>query len=132
MDNVLNKQQRVGYLDMLKGLGMFIIVSGHLHNEYGWFSLPLHAFAIPMYFMLSGMTFKREKFNTLWDLVKRRSKTLLLPYVMFAILTWLLWAVWSPTGIRMFGVLCYRLWFLRDLVILSHLTHPYGSSHACS
>ena len=57
MDNVLNKQQRVGYLDMLKGLGMFIIVSGHL--------------------------------------LKRRSKTLLLPYVMFAILTWLLWAVFS-------------------------------------
>ena len=88
-------KKRVGYLDMLKGLGMCIIVSGHIHNEYGWFSLPLHAFAIPMYFMLSGMTFKREKFATIWDLIKRRAKTLLLPYFMFAILTWAIWAVFS-------------------------------------
>lgn len=88
-------KERIGYLDMLKGLAMCIIVSGHIHNEYGWFSLPLQAFAIPMYFMLSGMTFRREKFATVWDLIKRRAKTLLLPYVMFALLTWAFWAVFS-------------------------------------
>ena len=88
-------KHRVGYLDMLKGLAMCIIVSGHIHNEYGWFSLPLHAFAIPMYFMVSGMTFRREKFATVWDLIKRRAKTLLLPYAMFGLLTWLAWAAFS-------------------------------------
>lgn len=136
-NNLSNK--RVGYLDMLKGLGMFIIVSGHLHNEYGWFSLPLHAFAIPMYFMLSGMTFKREKFNTLWDLVKRRAKTLLLPYVMFGFLTWAFWAlfsmathrhsdVWSPLlqivlsqGSGEFITFNPPLWFVTCLFVIEIL-----------
>ena len=89
------KAERVGYLDIMKCLGMFIIVSGHIHNEYGWFSLPLHAFAIPMFFFLSGMTFRRTKYPKVMDLVKRRSKTLLLPYVIFGLLTWAVWAVFS-------------------------------------
>lgn len=90
MDN-----KRVDYLDMLKGLGMFIVVSGHIHPKYGWFSLPIHAFVIPMYFMLSGMTFKRSKFPNLRQLIKRRIKTLLIPYFMFSIITWMFWAVYN-------------------------------------
>lgn len=86
---------RVDYLDMLKGLGMCIIVSGHIHNNFGWFLLPLQAFAIPMYFLVSGMTFRREKYATAWAFIKRRARTLLLPYVMFSLLTWAFWAVFS-------------------------------------
>lgn len=74
---------------------MFIVVSGHIHTAYGWFSLPLHSYVIPLYFMLSGMTFRRSKFPTFWNFVKRRSKTLLLPYAMFSVLTWAFWALYS-------------------------------------
>lgn len=86
---------RVAYLDMLKCLGMFIVVSGHIHIHYGWFSLPIHSYVIPMYFMLSGMTFRRNKFPSFIDFFKHRAKTLLLPYAMFSLLTWAIWAVWS-------------------------------------
>lgn len=90
-----NKIQRVDYLDMLKCLGMFIVVSGHIHPNYGWFSLPLHSFVIPLYFFLSGITFKRSKFKNVGELIKRRAKTLLLPYVMFSVLTWAVWALYN-------------------------------------
>lgn len=89
------KKVRVEYLDMLKCLGMFIVVSGHIHNEYGWFSLPLHSFVIPLYFMLSGMTFNRSKYPNVWTFILHRSKTLLLPYLMLSIVTWAVWAVFQ-------------------------------------
>jgi fucose 4-O-acetylase-like acetyltransferase len=94
LDNPLQKK-RVDYLDMLKCLGMFIVVSGHIHPDYKWFSLTVHCFVIPLYFLLSGMTFKRSKFPSLWEFIKHRAKTLLLPYLMFSLVTWAFWAVFN-------------------------------------
>lgn len=86
------QNKRVAYLDMLKCLGMFIVVQGHIHPYYGWFSLPLHSFVIPLYFLLSGVTFKRSKFPNFGTFAKHRAKTLLLPYAMFSVITWIIWA----------------------------------------
>lgn len=89
------KNNRVAYLDMLKCLGMFIVVQGHIHTHYGWFSLPLHSYVIPLYFLLSGLTFRRSKFLTFGTFAKHRAKTLLLPYAMFSVLTWAFWASYN-------------------------------------
>lgn len=86
------QKDRVAYLDMLKCLGMFIVVQGHIHTNYGWFSLPLHSYVIPLYFLLSGVTFRRSKFPTFGAFAKHRARTLLLPYAMFSVLTWIIWA----------------------------------------
>ena len=92
------KAKRVDYLDMLKCLGMFIVVSGHIHPYYQWFSLTIHCFVIPLYFLLSGMTFKRNKYPTLWEFIKHRARTLLLPYLMLSLVTWAIWAVFNLTS----------------------------------
>jgi fucose 4-O-acetylase-like acetyltransferase len=58
--------------------------------------------------MLSGMTFKRQKYPTLWSFIKHRAKTLLLPYFMFSIVTWVFWAVFnlvSHTDVDLWGPL---------------------------
>ena len=129
-------KKRMDYLDMLKCLGMFIVVSGHIHPYYGWFSLSVHCFVIPLYFFLSGMTFKRSKFPTLWDFIKHRAKTLLLPYLMFSVVTWIFWAafrvathsqvdIWGPLlqtlisqGSGGFLVHNVPLWFLPCLFVI--------------
>lgn len=137
-DKTLTKK-RVDYLDMLKCLGMFIVVSGHIHPYYGWFSLSVHCFVIPLYFLLSGMTFKRSKFPLLWDFIKHRAKTLLLPYLMLSVVTWSFWAVfnvvshndvdlWGPLlqtfiaqGSGGFLVHNVPLWFLPCLFVIEVL-----------
>lgn len=40
---------------------------------------------------MSGMVFRAEKYATVWDLIKRRANTLLLPYLIFSFSTWGLW-----------------------------------------
>jgi fucose 4-O-acetylase-like acetyltransferase len=37
------------------------------------------------------MVFNGAKYDSLWQLVKRRAKTLLLPYLLFSVLTWIIW-----------------------------------------
>ncbi len=138
LDNSSQKK-RVDYLDMLKCLGMFIVVSGHIHPYYKWFSLSVHCFVIPLYFFLSGMTFKRNKFPSLWEFIKHRAKTLLLPYLMFSLVTWVFWAIfnvvshnqvnlWNPLlqtfiaqGSGGFLVHNVPLWFLPCLFVIEVL-----------
>jgi polysaccharide biosynthesis protein PslL len=79
------KQKRELWIDIAKGLGIITVVMGHSGNElahhyFFWFHMPL-------FFMLSGYTFKAHT-NTneflLW--FKKRAKQLLIPYISFAII----------------------------------------------
>ena len=85
----MNKK-RYAYIDLAKALGMLAVIWGHIHTSGESFVF-VYAFDIPLFFFLSGMMFKNEKYDTLWKLVKNRAKTLLLPYVIFSIATWLVW-----------------------------------------
>lgn len=134
------KNERVKYLDLLKCLGMFIVVQGHIHPDYGWFSLPLHSFVIPLYFFLSGLTFRRAKYPVFGQFVKHRLKSLMLPYAMFSVVTWVIWAAfnyvlhanvedyWAPLlqtvlaqGSGYFLVHNVPLWFVPCLFIIECL-----------
>lgn len=82
--------KRLDYIDIAKSLGMLTIIWGHIIH-YGWSNQIVYAFHIPLFFFLSGMVFKAEKYPTVWDLIKKRAKTLLLPYLIFSLATWALW-----------------------------------------
>lgn len=132
-------KERVKYLDLLKCLGMFIVVQGHIHTNYGWFSLPLHCYVIPLYFFLSGLTFRRSKFPIFKDFAIHRLKSLMLPYAMFSVVTWAVWAAfnylthtevdyWSPLlqtilaqGSGGYLVHNVPLWFVPCLFIIEML-----------
>lgn len=147
MQNTVDTFKRVDYLDMLKCLGMFIVVSGHIHPYYGWFSLLIHSFVIPLYFFLSGMTFKRSKYPTFGIFIKHRAKSLLLPFAMFSVITWLFWAlfnvathtgadVWPPLlqtvlaqGSGGFLVHNVPLWFLPCLFVVEVLYYLIDQMH---
>ena len=81
---------RLDYIDIGKALGMFTIIWGHIIH-YGWSNQIVYAFHIPLFFFMSGMVFRAEKYATVWDLIKRRANTLLLPYLIFSFSTWGLW-----------------------------------------
>ena len=143
----MNKKERIQYLDLLKCLGMFIVVQGHIHSNYGWFSLPLHCFVIPLYFFLSGLTFRRSKFPNFIDFVKHRFKSLLVPYVMFSVVTWGIWALynlvlnvevnyWAPLlqtilaqGSGGFLVHNVPLWFVPCLFVIEMLYYWLDKLH---
>lgn len=81
---------RLEYIDFAKALGMFTIIWGHIIH-YGWSNQIVYAFHIPLFFFMSGMVFKADKYNTVWEFIKERIKSLLVPYLVFSLVTWAMW-----------------------------------------
>jgi len=81
---------RLNLLDIAKGIGIFLVVFGHVtHNptyrEFIW------NFHMPLFFFISGILYNSEV-----DFIvhlKKRIKTIVIPYVIFYLSTYLYWAV---------------------------------------
>lgn len=83
---------RYDYIDIAKGLGILMVVWAHIMIT-GWTHQFIYAFHMPLFFFLSGMLFQKEKYLSFGSFVVRRSKRLLVPYVVYSVLTWAFWAV---------------------------------------
>lgn len=87
---------RLEWLDVLKCIVMYLVVVGHAvpkgtNDTLGYY---IYSFHMPLFFMISGMTFylqcaKRE--FTLNKLIKNKAKTLLWPYLVFSLAALPLW-----------------------------------------
>lgn len=76
------EHDRIDYIDILRGIGILLMVMGHTNSFGGYFDKFIHAFHVPMFFLISGYLFK-AKFYTLPMIIKKRMKTLLIPYFVF-------------------------------------------------
>lgn len=134
----LSQMHRVDYVDMTKGIGMLTIVWGHIMLS-GWSNNLVYSFHIPLFFFLSGLLFNVTKYPSLGSFIKRRIKTLLVPYFIFSFMTWVFWAVmniithsqvnlWKPLlqtfiaqGSNGFMVHNVPLWFVTCLFVVELL-----------
>ena len=88
------EDKRLDYVDMAKGLGMLSVVWGHI-MLVGWSNALVYGFHMPLFFFLSGMMFRKDKYNTLKSLLNRRFSTLIRPYLIISFVTWSIWAVYN-------------------------------------
>lgn len=82
---------RFDYIDIAKGIGILMVVWAHILLT-GWTHKIIYAFHMPLFFLLSGMLFKKEKYNSFGIFFMRRAKRLLVPYVIYSVVTWAIWA----------------------------------------
>ena len=78
-------------MDIAKGIGILMVVWAHILLT-GWTHKMIYAFHMPLFFFLSGMLFKKEKYNSFGTFFVRRAKRLLLPYFIYSVATWAFWA----------------------------------------
>ena len=123
------KTVRLEYIDIIKGIGIFLVVLGHTTQNKELFNL-IYAFHMPLFFIISGM-FLHDKPG----FIRKQAKSLLLPYLSFGLLTYLYWwlvesrfrelptgetffsqfvNLFFPTGIQHCNVV---LWFLPCLFL---------------
>ena len=78
------------WLDAAKGLGIALIVWGHIYSITDPTALQVYvyAFHVPLFFFISGLTFRPEH-NTLTQVWRSKTRTLLLPYLVYAFLGFL-------------------------------------------
>ncbi len=74
--------QRVDWIDSLKGMGIIMVVVGHIFDGYlhAW----LYLFHMPLFFFISGYLFKPSSEGRQYFL--KKSLSLLLPYLFFLVL----------------------------------------------
>lgn len=77
-----NKHQRLDWIDAAKGIGILMVLYGH--NWLDWkYCYLVYSFHMPLFFFLSGYTFSDSRKPT--QFILHKMKTLLIPYVFFAV-----------------------------------------------
>lgn len=84
------KKERNHVIDILRGIAIFLVVFGHVTHvpfmrQYIW------GFHIPLFFFISGLLFQKEKFENFTVFLKSRLKSLVIPYVIFYLVTLVYW-----------------------------------------
>jgi len=119
--------KRITYLDMVRGIAIFLVVVGHSgligHEHNVWLS----TFHLPAFFVVSGilMQMKKEDEQPLGKVVIHKIKGIMLPYVWFSLVVIfvqvlrgkLTWDVPKELIIQTIGLQGYSvLWFLPVLL----------------
>ena len=88
----MTERSRLKLPDMARGIGVLLVILSHLETVNSEVLTWISTFHMPLFFVLSGVTMSlwSERAESLKDQVKRRSRSLLIPYFWFSLLYFLL------------------------------------------
>ena len=125
---------REKWIDIAKGIGIILMVIGHA-NAPTTLKIWIYGFHMPLFFIIAGYTFNRNKWiaKGFVPLIISRTKTYLIPYACFLIVNLILWGAlvritgggtqfvkWILAGIYSHDELmpnCAPIWFLTCLFV---------------
>ncbi|MDQ1910394.1 acyltransferase family protein [Paenibacillus sp. GD4] len=80
--------KRIEWIDTAKGIGIVLVVLAHTSLDFTWIGSFINSFHMPLFFFLSGYLFSMDKYAGFPDFLSRKARTLLLPYFVFACLSY--------------------------------------------
>lgn len=88
IENINIQTKRYDFLDVAKGIGILFVIIAHINYTPSVLTV-IYSFHMPLFFFLSGMLFNGRKYTNFLMFVKRKAQTLLCPYVLFYLLSFL-------------------------------------------
>jgi len=82
------EKERIDWIDLAKGFGMLLVIFAHV-GQFSIISFFIVSFHMPFFFLISGYTFSNKKYPNFTAFVKKRIKTLIIPYLCFSLLGYL-------------------------------------------
>lgn len=81
-------ERRIDYVDIAKGIGIMLVIMGHIEYDYVPFCGSVH---IPLFFILAGYLYDIDKTQsrTYGELMGKRVKRLLVPYFIYNIVLYI-------------------------------------------
>lgn len=80
-------QKRIEWLDSAKAIGIILVIIGHIPFRPNALNVWLGSFHMPLFFFLAGITYNADKYAELHVLVKSKVRSLIIPYFLFAGIT---------------------------------------------
>ncbi len=124
--------KRISYLDMARGIGMVLVVMGHVTYISPGVRHFITAFHMPLFFLISGMLLdiKKEEEKSYSWLFWKKLQRIMIPYVVFSMASFVMesvrvWAKgldeWNVVLRQLFQSCCLQgvstLWFLPALLM---------------
>lgn len=117
----MGDSKRLNYFDMAKGIGVFLVLLGHMQGEeffsFSPYILPMcsfiFSFHMPLFFIISGMLirYKNDKDKDLPVLAGKRFKGIMIPYIWFSIIYLLIVVYALITGGIKVQTLIVQIWY---------------------
>lgn len=85
-NNLESRAERIDWIDTSKGIGIILVMLGHCYLD-GRFTFWFYSFHMELFFFLSGYTFSGKE--TYLPFLKKKVRTLLVPYIFFVLVTML-------------------------------------------
>ncbi|WP_099469135.1 acyltransferase family protein [Konateibacter massiliensis] len=79
----MQAKERIGWIDIAKAMGIFVVLMNHVMLDLGVVTFLGGMFYMPVFFVLSGYTFKENTELPLARFVKGKARRLLVPYACF-------------------------------------------------
>lgn len=126
----MTENKRIAYLDLAKGVGMLLVVIGHVEYVPESVRQFIFAFHMPLFFLISGILIweKQDEKKNFIELVRKKLRSIMLPYVAFSVLYFLIEGSrlairgldgWNNLFRQLFQTCCLQgvstLWFLPAL-----------------
>lgn len=120
------KKQRIEWLDVLRCIGMYLVVIGHVTRDGSrdGFRYYIYSFHMPLFFMISGASYylqTKSKVFTFKEMLKNKARTLVWPYFTLNFFAFWIW-------ILNFKILSYKDTSILKLIFAVFYSHEHQIS----
>jgi fucose 4-O-acetylase-like acetyltransferase len=112
-----NIKNRIEWVDTAKGIGLLLVIIGHLHLPY--ITTWIYFFHMPLFFFLSGVVFSEQKYN-FKDFLIRRVKSLVIPYFSLGLVIWCFYVIVNAIIGAENGLYGSNISMLKNLAVQEH------------
>jgi fucose 4-O-acetylase-like acetyltransferase len=88
------RKERIVWLDYLRIFAIYFVVVSHTPVN-AEFNLPLTYIRMPFFFLCSGLMFNIQREGTFWDFLKKKARSLLIPFATFHIISYPFWLIFD-------------------------------------
>ena len=82
--------RRIAWIDNCKAIAIVLVALGHLQTNY-MINEVIFAFVLPVFFFLSGYTFSSTATMPFGKMLRKKARTLLVPYLGFSLILFAFW-----------------------------------------
>ncbi len=80
----MGKLQRIKWVDLLRGLGIILVILGHINNCPDLLQRWIYSFHMPLFFFVGGIVYKKRGIR---EDIRRRFVSLMFPYFIYGMIS---------------------------------------------